>query len=56
MPLGVGKRMQKDWGRLVGCRPSNEDISLRPRGSAWFLCLFVDVLYHDSTKGTAHQI
>ena len=34
MPLGVGKRMQKVWGRLVVCRPSNEGVLLRPRGVA----------------------
>ena len=30
MGLGVGKRMQKVWGELVGYRPSNEGVLLRP--------------------------
>ena len=34
MPLGVGKRMQKDWGPLVVCKPRNEGVWLRPRGVA----------------------
>jgi hypothetical protein len=32
MPLGVGRRVQKVWGRLVACRPNNEGVLLRPRG------------------------
>ena len=38
MPLGVGKRIKKVWGRLVGCRPSNEGVSLRPRGFVMVEC------------------
>jgi hypothetical protein len=30
MPLGVGMRVQKVWGELVGYRPSNEGVLLRP--------------------------
>jgi len=30
MPLGVGIRVQKVWGELVGYRPSNEGVLLRP--------------------------
>jgi hypothetical protein len=30
MGLGVGKRMKKVWGELVGYRPSNEGVLLRP--------------------------
>jgi hypothetical protein len=32
MPLGVGRRVQKVWDRLVACRPNNEGVLLRPRG------------------------
>jgi hypothetical protein len=37
MPLGVGKRIQKVWVRLVRCRRSNKGVSLWPRGVAMVL-------------------
>jgi hypothetical protein len=48
MPLGVGKRIKKVWGELVQYRPSNEGVSLRPKGVAMVRhvkkCMIVHVI------------
>jgi hypothetical protein len=53
MPLGVGKRMKKVWGRLVGYRPSNEGVRFGRGVSSW-LKLFFEMHVLSISKAIQH--
>jgi hypothetical protein len=51
MPLGVGKRMQKVWGRLVWYWLSSEGVSLWPRRVIMVLMARQNSLFWDFQSG-----